>query len=99
MAQGNYILAARGLVIEEVRRQEQRLMADLNQILCFLPDIATPNLTPDLVLWSTPLRTVYIIELSVPWNDAVEEAYKRKSLKYAELGADAEQWQVNNQDA
>lgn len=72
-------------------------MADLNQILCFPPDIATPNLTPDLVLWSTPLRTVYIIELSVPWNDAVEEAYKRKSLKYAELGADAEQcgWKAN----
>ncbi|KAJ7991222.1 hypothetical protein DPEC_G00295080 [Dallia pectoralis] len=35
--------------------------------------------------------SVYIIELTVPWEAAVEEAFKRKSLKYTELAADAEQ--------
>ncbi|KAJ8011633.1 hypothetical protein DPEC_G00060290 [Dallia pectoralis] len=35
--------------------------------------------------------SVYIIELTVPWEAAVEEAFERKSLKYTELAADAEQ--------
>ncbi|RXN15156.1 proteasome subunit beta type-7-like protein [Labeo rohita] len=30
-------------------------------------------------------------QLTVPWEDAVEEAFERKSLKYTELAADAEQ--------
>ena len=55
------------------------------------PEIATTNLRPDLVLWSSSQQTVYIIELTVPLEDAVEEAYERKSLKYAELAAEAEQ--------
>lgn len=57
-------------------------------ILCFC---FTTNLRPDLVLWSTSLCTVCIIELTVPLEDAVEEAYERKSLRDAELAADAEQ--------
>jgi len=31
-----------------------------------------------------------MIELTVPWEDAVEEAYERKSLKCAEPAADVE---------
>lgn len=42
------------------------------------------------MLWSTSLCTVCIIELTVPLEDAVEEAYERKSLRDAELAADAE---------
>ena len=64
---------------------------DLSQRLYFPPEIATTNLRPDLVLWSSSTKKVYIVDLTVPWEDAVEEAYKRKSLKYAELAADAEQ--------
>lgn len=67
------------------------MVADLNHRLCFPSEIATTNLRPDLVLWSSSLRTVYIIELTVPWEAAVEEAFERKSLKYTELAADAEQ--------
>lgn len=32
----------------------------------------------------------YIVELTVPWEDAVEKVEEHKSLKYAELAADAE---------
>ena len=32
------------------------------------------NLRPDLVLWSPSIRSVYIIELTVPWEDNVGEA-------------------------
>lgn len=39
---------------------------------------------------------VYIIELTVPWEGAVEEAYERKKLRYIDLAADAQQqgWNV-----
>lgn len=67
------------------------LLADLNQRLCFPHEIAVTNLRPDPVLWSSTLRTVYIIESTMTWEDAVEKAYKHKSLKYAELEADVEQ--------
>lgn len=71
--------------------RDWRLVADLNQRLCFPTEIAIMNLRPDLMLWSASLCTIYIIELTVPWEDATEEAYKRKSLRYAELAGDAEQ--------
>ena len=34
---------------------------------------------------------VYFIELTVPWEELVAEAYERKKLRYVELGAEAEQ--------
>ena len=39
---------------------------------------------------------MYFIELTVPWEDLVVEAYERKKLRYVELGAEAEQrgWKV-----
>ena len=39
---------------------------------------------------------VYFIELTVPWEDLVVEAYERKKLRYVELRAGAEQrgWKV-----
>ncbi|KAK0131293.1 hypothetical protein N1851_034009 [Merluccius polli] len=52
---------------------------------------ATTTLRPDLVLWSPSLRSVNIIELTVPWESLTEEAYERKKLRYTELAADAQQ--------
>lgn len=63
----------------------------MNQRLHFRSEIATTNLRQDHLLWSSSLHIVYIIELTVPWEAAVEEAFERKSLKYTELAADAEQ--------
>lgn len=42
------------------------------------------------------LFTVYFIELTVPWEDAIDEASGKKRLCYAELKAEAEQqgWRV-----
>lgn len=37
------------------------------------------------------LKLVYIIELTVRWESAVEEAYERKKLRYLDLAADAKQ--------
>ncbi|MGH0163870.1 UNVERIFIED_CONTAM: hypothetical protein FKN15_046048 [Acipenser sinensis] len=41
-------------------------------------------------------RLVHLIELTVPWEDAVDQAYERKKLRYAQLATEAEQqgWRV-----
>ena len=43
------------------------------------------NLRPDIVLLSQKAKTVVMIELTVPWEDFIEEANERKRLKYDEL--------------
>ena len=49
------------------------------------PDVLHPNLRPDIGIWSTHSRNVILIELTVPWKEACEEAYGRKSVMYTEL--------------
>jgi len=52
------------------------MLADLDQRLIFpLMEIATTNLPPDVVLWSGSARIVQLIELTVPWKDAVDEKF------------------------
>ena len=53
-------------------------MADFDQGLCFPAEIISTNLRPNLVLWSASFQFVYFIEVTVPWEDAVEEAFERK---------------------
>lgn len=71
--------------------RDWKLVVDLNQRLYFPPKTAITDLWLDLVLWYLTLRSVYIIELTIPWEDAVGEAYECKSLKYMKLAADAKQ--------
>ncbi|KAL7834872.1 hypothetical protein SRHO_G00291190 [Serrasalmus rhombeus] len=54
-------------------------------------DMGFGLLRPDLVLWSNSCRRVYIIELTVPWEEAIDEAYERKRLRYSNLAAQAEE--------
>ena len=67
------------------------MLVDLDKKLVFLPEIVTTSLRPDLVLWSTSQKAVFIVELTVPWEAAVGEAFERKKLKYADIAAEAEQ--------
>ncbi len=75
--------------LEGARDWEMRV--DLGQLLTVPPQIATSTLRPDMVLWSDSSRAVYFIELTVPWEDATDEAYERKKLRYSDLKAEAEQ--------
>ncbi|MGH0145913.1 UNVERIFIED_CONTAM: hypothetical protein FKN15_040099 [Acipenser sinensis] len=72
------------------------MLADVGQRLIFPPEVATTNLQPDIVLLSGSERLVHLVELTVPWEDAVDEAYERKKLRYAQLATEAEQrgWRV-----
>uniref|UniRef100_A0A3P9HPZ5 G-protein coupled receptors family 2 profile 2 domain-containing protein n=1 Tax=Oryzias latipes TaxID=8090 RepID=A0A3P9HPZ5_ORYLA len=67
-----------------------QMRVDLNQRLIFPSEIAATTLRPDLVLWSNSCRLAYIIELTVPWEDSLEEAYERKKLRYSNFAAEAE---------
>lgn len=68
-----------------------KILVDIGQQLIFPPEIASTNLRPDLVLWFLSLKTAYIVELTVPWENFIEEAYECKKLRYAELAAEARQ--------
>lgn len=76
--------------------RDWEMRVDLGQSLTFPPEIAVTNLRPDLVLWAKSIRRAYIVELTVPWEEAIEEAWERKRLRYANLAAEAEErgWDV-----
>lgn len=65
-----------------------KMLVDVGQRLAFIPEIAATTLRLDLV--NTPSsKKVYIVELTVPWEKSVEEAFERKHLRYADLAAEA----------
>lgn len=66
------------------------MLVDDGQRLIFPPEIAITTLRHDIGLWSPSLKKVFIIELTVPWEDSVDEVYERKQLRYAELAAEAQ---------
>lgn len=67
-----------------------KMLVDTGQQLVFPPEIANITLRPDLVLWSPSFKNVSIIELTVPWEDSVDEAHELKHLYYVELAAEAQ---------
>ena len=66
------------------------LLVDLIHRLVIPAELATSNLRPDIIFCSTALHKVFIIELTVPWEDSIFEAYERKKSKYTELAAEME---------
>lgn len=68
------------------RAHDRKLVANVNQRLCFPSEIATANLGLDLLIWSYLQHRAHC-----SLGGAVEEAFKHKSFKYAKLAADAEQ--------
>lgn len=58
--------------------RDRKIVADLGQRLCFPTENVSINFRPDIVLWSSSLQLVYIIEFAVLWMDGVDEAYERK---------------------
>jgi len=61
------------------------LQADLDRKLIFPEEIAVTNQRPDVVIWSAKTRQVVMIELTVPWEERMEEAYERKAERYSNL--------------
>ena len=61
------------------------MRVDIGSKLVFPQKIVTTALRPDIVLWSERSRQVVMVELTVPWEERVEEAYHMKRNKYEEL--------------
>jgi hypothetical protein len=60
------------------------MAADLGKKLVF-PDIVPTALRPDIVLWSNTSKRLVMVELTVPWESRCEDAFERKTAKYADL--------------
>ena len=71
--------------------RDWRMLVDLEQQLRFPSHIIATNLRPDIVLTSDSTRQAVLIELTVPWEDRLEEAYERKLSKYSKLVGDCQQ--------
>lgn len=58
---------------------------DLGSSLVFPPEIALTSQRPDIVIFSRTLKTVILIELTVPLEDRTSLAHDRKMSRYASL--------------
>ena len=67
------------------KADDWKIDVDLHKKLVFPQNIVTTSLRPDIVLHSLEAKTVLIIELTVPWEENIEEAYERKQLRYDDL--------------
>lgn len=63
-----------------------KMQIDLNQRLTFPPEVAVTNLRSDLVLWSKSCPWVFVVELTVPRGESVNEAFEKKKLRYTKSG-------------
>ncbi|KAL4008469.1 hypothetical protein ACER0C_002321 [Sarotherodon galilaeus] len=61
------------------------LRVDLAKQLKFPEVVAKTTLRPDIVVTSVASKQVILLELTVPWEDRMEEAHERKRAKYSEL--------------
>lgn len=51
--------------------RDWEMRVDLSQKLIFPPEITVTNLRPDPILWSRSCQHVFIVELTVPWEDVI----------------------------
>ena len=62
------------------------LLVDLKRQLRFPKDIVPTNLRPDIVIFSKESKVCVIMELTVPWEERIEEAHERKLLTIHRVG-------------
>ena len=71
------------------------MLVDIGRQLIFPPEVGGGDLRWEYQTWCSgplqDLKTVYIIELIVPWGNTIEEACECKKLHYAELATEATQ--------
>ena len=71
--------------------QDWECLVDLERALQFLSIVALTKFRPDVVILSRVARILIMGELTVPWEDNVEEAHERKKEKYEELVMQSEE--------
>ena len=66
------------------------MLVDLHRRLKFPSEIAETTLRPDIVIWSKKTKQVVLVELTVPWEERMEEAHEKKKAKYQPLLEDCQ---------
>ena len=64
---------------------EWELQVDKDSSLIFPPEIFATNQRPDVVIWSTKLKKVFLIELTCPAEEGISNANTRKKVRYNNL--------------
>ena len=74
------------------------IRADVGDRLVFPTAVAITRLRPDIVITSTNTKTVILVELTVPWEDRLEESHEIKRNKYEDLLNEARQngWKAHH---
>uniref|UniRef100_A0A1A8S175 Reverse transcriptase domain-containing protein n=1 Tax=Nothobranchius rachovii TaxID=451742 RepID=A0A1A8S175_9TELE len=67
------------------RWRHDQFQVDVGRQLKFPANITAMPLHPDMVITSESIKQVVILELTVSWEDCIEETHERKRAKYAEL--------------
>ena len=62
------------------------LLVDLKRQLRYPEDIVPTNLRPNIVIFSKESKVCVIMELTVPWEERIEEAHERKLLTIHRVG-------------
>ena len=62
-----------------------RMESDLESHLVFPTEIALTAQRPDLIIWSVSQKRVFLIELTVPFEENFDWAHQRKLEKYEDL--------------
>ncbi|XP_077083545.1 uncharacterized protein LOC143736754 isoform X1 [Siphateles boraxobius] len=65
--------------------QDWQLSVDLGKQLKFPQHVVKTSLRPDIILVSDATKNVVMLELTVPWEERMEEAFERKKGKYQDL--------------
>ena len=74
-----------------------QLKIDVGSRLKFPSNIIDTSLHPNMVLFSNSSKQVILYELTVPWEEYMDEAHERKANKYQELveSCRQKQWQAS----
>ena len=70
--------------------RDWKMAAHLKEALHFPHHIAHTQERPDIVIWSDTVKRVIIVELTVSWEENMEEAFERKKLRYENLRMECE---------
>ncbi|XP_052400773.1 uncharacterized protein LOC127948384, partial [Carassius gibelio] len=77
--------------------RDWQLLVNLEQQLKFPNHVVITTLRPNIVLLSESTKQVVLLELTVLWEDRLEEAFERKLAKYEGLVSECRQagWRAN----
>lgn len=84
----------RGLLREA---SDWEMKVDIGKKLVFPVHMAVTKQRPDIILFSEAAKTVVLVELTVPWEERMEESHELKAARYEMLVEEVRQngWKVH----